>query len=142
SADRTEGPALLQAISAQLSARSLGDAYEPRVRTVVRYLGTHTLDYEHMLETLSELVHLSSSRISHLFKQEVGISLKKYLLWCRLRATIQQHLHSSQDLLASLFQSGFHDQPHFSKAFKSMLGVNPSFAYNSRTVQGPGSEEA
>ncbi len=32
-------------------------------------------------------------------------------------------------------ESGFFDQAHMIKSFKSVLGVNPSKAYNSRTLQ-------
>ena len=88
-----------------------------------------------MLNTLTQVVHLSESRLSHLFKAKVGISLKKYMVWCKLRSTIDQHLDKKEDLFSSLIQSGFYDQPHFSKAFKTMLGVKPSNVYNSRTVQ-------
>ena len=111
-------------------------AYDSRVTKVINHLMHNDVAYDQMLSTLTQLVHLSESRLSHLFKEDVGISLKKYLLWCKLKSTIYQHLDKKEDLFASLIQSGFYDQPHFSKAFKTMLGVAPSKAYNSRTVQG------
>ncbi|MEL6536484.1 MAG: AraC family transcriptional regulator [Bacteroidota bacterium] len=142
SQDPNLGPQLHAILSPQLTSDSLGQDYDSRVQAIIQYLHAHPLGYQDMLPALSARVHLSASRLSHLFKQEVGLSLKKYLLWCKLKSAIHQHLHASQDLLDSLYANGFYDQPHFSRAFKTMMGVQPTFAYNSRTVQGPGSQKA
>ncbi|MBV6646537.1 MAG: helix-turn-helix transcriptional regulator [Cyclobacteriaceae bacterium] len=109
--------------------------YDERIIIVIQYLNNHDLGFEEMMNTLTQLTHLSRSRLSHLFKEHVGISLKKYMVWCKLRSTISQHLDKKQDLFSSLIQNGFYDHPHFSKSFKTMLGVKPSTVYNSRTVQ-------
>ena len=109
--------------------------YDQRVSKVIRFLHQNEIAYETMMGELTRIVSLSESRLSHLFKENVGISLKKYLLWCKLRTAISQFLDKKEDLFSALIQSGFYDQPHFSRAFKTMLGVKPSQAYNSRTVQ-------
>lgn len=109
--------------------------YDPRISRIIHYLYQNDVAYESLMDELTPIVSLSESRLSHLFKENVGISLKKYLLWCKLKATISKFLDEKEDLFSALIQSGFYDQPHFSKAFKTMLGVKPSHAYNSRTVQ-------
>ncbi len=109
--------------------------YDTRVWKVIEHLNQYDVEYDNMMKTFTQLVHLSESRLSHLFKKNVGMSIKKYALWCKLRATIETHLDKKEDLFASLIQSGFYDHPHFSRAFKIMLGVNPSKVYNSRTIQ-------
>ena len=124
-----------QELSAQLQALEPDHHYDSRVQAVLAYLQQHEVPYESMLPTLTNLVHLSESRLSHLFKAQKGLSLKKYLLWCRLRSAISTHLDHQEGLFPALIKSGFYDQPHFSRAFKTMLGVKPSVAYNSRTVQ-------
>jgi AraC-like DNA-binding protein len=118
-----------------ISKQPCKSGYDPRVARMINFLDNHELDYKVMMKTLQELVFLSESRLSHLFKENVGISLKKYLLWSKLKKTIHQHLSENEDLFTSLIEAGFYDQPHFSKAFKTMLGVNPTKVYNSRTVQ-------
>ena len=123
------------ALMTSLSALPFDTGLDARVRQVLDYLDNNELSYEGLLETLIDQVHLSKSRLSHLFRSNIGLSLKKYLLWCRLRNTIAEHLDKDEDLFASLINSGFYDHPHFSKAFRTMLGVKPSHAYNSRTVQ-------
>lgn len=129
-------PAIIEKIVAEiLSESQVYDEYDERIKRVITYIDSHKLDYEAMIPTLKDIAHLSESRLSHLFKANVGISLKKYLVWNKLKTTINQLLENDDDLFTSLIQSGFYDQSHFSKAFKTMLGIAPSKAYNSRTVQ-------
>ncbi len=128
-------PFRLDLLSENLLYDDQENPYDERVLKVIRYLAQHEVKYDDALDELTDLIHLSKSRLSHLFTEQVGISIKKYLLWCKLRNTIAQHLNEEEDLFTSLIKSGFYDQPHFSRAFKTMLGVNPTKAYNSRTVQ-------
>jgi AraC-like DNA-binding protein len=122
---------LIQAIT----AGGLATAYDERVAATIRFLNNTNLEYSDMSDTLKNVTKLSESRLSHLFKMNLGISLKRYLVWNKLKSTIQNHLNEKDDLFTSLIKSGFYDQPHFSKSFKSLLGVKPSKAYNSRIVQ-------
>ncbi|RIW13431.1 AraC family transcriptional regulator [Algoriphagus lacus] len=109
--------------------------YDFRISKAIEYLDQNDLEYDSMIKTLRAVTKLSESRLSHLFKSNIGISLKKYLIWSRLKSTIKNHLDSEEGLFSALIKSGFYDQPHFSKSFKSMLGVKPSRAYNSRSLQ-------
>ena len=88
-----------------------------------------------MMRSLQAETHLSESRLSHLFKEEMGLSLKKYLVWSRLRETIQYVLSEEISLYEAGLRSGFFDQAHLSRAFKQMLGLSPSKVYNSRMIQ-------
>ena len=46
-------------------------------------------DYEiNSLEEFSKIVSLSESRLSHLFKEQVGIPLKSYIVLCKLKRLI------------------------------------------------------
>ena len=68
----------------------------------------------------------SESTVSHLFKENMGMSLKKYLLTERLKRA--EKLISTSDLpigsIASL--CGFSDTNYFSTAFKKFTGKNPT----------------
>lgn len=87
------------------------------------------------LEMLSKAVFLSTSRLSHLFKQEVGITIRQYQRWIKLRNTIHILLNQEISLLEACYQAGFYDMAHFSKAFQQSLGINASSIYNSRLIQ-------
>ena len=116
------------------SGRALNE-YDYRISETIEYLNQNDLEYDLMIKTLRAITNLSESRLSHLFKSNIGISLKKYLIWSKLKSAIKNHLDSKEDLFSALIKSGFYDQPHFSRSFKSMLGVKPSRAYNSRSLQ-------
>ncbi|MGV3599301.1 MAG: helix-turn-helix domain-containing protein [Bacteroidota bacterium] len=119
----------------QVMKKDAAIEYDYRIKAVIDFL--NNIDFEDGLtiKIVQSVANLSASRLSHLFKSEVGISLKKYLVWARLKHTVTQHLHREEDLFHSLINNGFYDQPHFSRSFKSMLGIKPSKAYNSSTVQ-------
>lgn len=108
---------------------------DTRVKLCLDYFKTKEISYPDMMQALQAETHLSESRLSHLFKQEMGLSLKKYLVWSRLRETIQYVLSEEISLYEAGLKSGFFDQAHLSKAFKQMLGLSPSKVYNSRMIQ-------
>ncbi len=78
---------------------------------------------------------LSKSRISHLFTEEIGISLKQYILWKKLLFAIDS-IRSVSDLSQIAIDCGFSDMSHLSRTFKKMFGHTPSSIFkNSSSVQ-------
>ena len=108
---------------------------DKRVEQCISIIETKELEYSNLLENLTSEIFLSESRLSHLFKEHIGVSLKKYLVWHKLRNTIQFYLTQDNNLTESSLTNGFFDQAHLSNSFKKVLGVNPSKVYNSRTLQ-------
>ncbi|MCU0425790.1 MAG: AraC family transcriptional regulator [Candidatus Kapabacteria bacterium] len=133
--DSEQWNTLMSKLKQSIRREAISRHYDERVRRVVEHIGSNHVEYHTMIPTLQELVHLSESRLSHLFKENVGVSLKKYLLWSKLKSVINLHLYQQEDVFSALIQSGFYDHAHFCRAFKMMLGVPPTFAYNSRSVQ-------
>lgn len=76
-------------------------------------------------EMLSEKFHFSSVYINRIFKKEMGISLRKYII--RLRIDMACRLLSSGNYSPSeaALLVGFDDYPHFSKTFKQLTGQSP-----------------
>lgn len=78
--------------------------------------------------TLSDLaaqVFLSESRLSHLFKQEVGIPIQRYLLWYKVMQTAF-NIGRGMSLTEAAEEAGFADSAHFSRSFRAMFGITPS----------------
>jgi len=107
----------------------------PRILACLNYLDSPTSDYKEMVEILKSKTKLSKSRISHVFKEEMGLSMKKYLVWSRLKKAFELVVSGEENMYEASLQSGFYDQAHLSKAFKQMLGMSPSVVYNSRMIQ-------
>jgi AraC-like DNA-binding protein len=88
------------------------------------------------LITLARLVHLSPTRLSHLFCEQMGIPIQQYIIWERMKKTMDLVVKNNANLNEAAHSAGFYDAAHFSKHFKSLFGLNPSMVYNnSRIVQ-------
>jgi len=74
---------------------------------------------------LAAEVGLSESRLQHLFNDEVGVPMRRYLLWRRLLQSIQR-LSDSETLTNAAHEAGFADSAHFSRTFRQMFGITPS----------------
>ncbi|GAA2208919.1 hypothetical protein GCM10009850_043770 [Nonomuraea monospora] len=77
------------------------------------------------LRTVAEAVHLSPSRLAHLFSAHVGIPLRPYVRWLRLRHAIDR-VAAGETLTAAAHTAGFTDGPHFTRAFRRTFGNAPS----------------
>lgn len=108
---------------------------DKRIYNCIEIIETEKLQYKELITTLSSKIFLSESRLSHLFKENVGISIKKYLVWCKLKYALKFLLTEGTNLKEASFEAGFFDQAHLSKSFKNILGTNPAEVFNSRTIQ-------
>jgi AraC-like DNA-binding protein len=72
--------------------------------------------------TLAGAVGLSPGRLTHLWKDEVGIALRRYILWLRLRHVIAR-VSVGDSLTDAAHDAGFADSAHLSRTFSSMFGL-------------------
>lgn len=68
---------------------------------------------------------LSSERFRHLFKEEVGLSFRRFLLWRRLRLAAE-HLLGGCEATAAAHAAGFADAAHLARTLKSTFGITAS----------------
>lgn len=74
---------------------------------------------------LASQIHLSESRFLHLFKEQLFLPLRKYILWCRIQKALIQ-IMKGNNFTSSAHSAGFSDSAHFSRTFFEMFGVSPS----------------
>ncbi|PJZ69624.1 AraC family transcriptional regulator [Leptospira perolatii] len=67
----------------------------------------------------------SETRFMHLFKEQLGLPVRKYQLWLRLHSAAKL-LKDGVTLTDAAHAAGFADQAHLSRTFKKMFGVQPS----------------
>jgi AraC-like DNA-binding protein len=70
-------------------------------------------------------VGVSVSRLTHLFTEQVGIPLRRYVLWLRLRMAITEVLGGA-DLTDAAHSAGFADSAHLTRTCRDMFGLPPS----------------
>ncbi len=132
---QNKNPPLLSSIISAYKNIPIGKTKNQRVEKCLDYLDSSRSDYKKMIQELKTIVNLSESRLSHIFKEEMGISIKKYFVWSKLKRAFQSVLNNKINLYEAAIDSGFYDQAHLSNAFKQMLGISPSEKYNSRIIQ-------
>lgn len=80
------------------------------------------------LVTLKEIAKaccLSVSRLVHVFKEQMGITVIEYLTSIRIERAKQLLLTTDQNCTEVCFQSGFNNQSYFTRTFKDLTGVTP-----------------
>lgn len=103
--------------------------------TLVLSLIEEKPDRKISVPVLADAAGLSESRLQHLFKEQIGISMKRYMLWKRMIDGINFAIKGS-DLTTAAYEAGFSDAAHMSRTFKEMFGINLSKIFeNSRSIQ-------
>lgn len=97
---------------------------DPRVTTVLNAI-CESADLRMSVEAAAAAVHLSPSRFAHLFKQQVGLPFRRYLLWRKLtRATLA--IARERTITAAAQAADFADAAHVTRTFQQMFGIPPS----------------
>jgi len=82
----------------------------------------------HQIPTIADValqVGLSESRLMHLFSQQLGLSMRQYILWLRIRYAIKLWMQG-KTLIEIAVESGFSDQAHFTRTLRRMVDFAPS----------------
>lgn len=77
------------------------------------------------LEDAAAIVHLSPSRFQHLFKQQLGLAFRRYILWRKLMRAILA-IATEPSLAAAAHAADFADAAHLTRTFYQMFGLPPS----------------
>lgn len=79
--------------------------------------------YDHTIESFAREVCLSSSRLSHLFREQIGVPLKSYILFHQLERAFTAVL-SGQSITDAAMSVGFDSPSHFAATVKKWMGVS------------------
>lgn len=106
---------------------------EPRVSRVAAWLRAQVPSRADM-QQLGELVHLSAGRLTHLFTQELGVSIRTYLRWVKMSRAIE--LLGRERTIAEVAATiGFADAAHFCRVLRSYYAVIPTFVSDPARVR-------
>ncbi|WP_105614798.1 AraC family transcriptional regulator [Vallitalea okinawensis] len=102
---------------------------DERIMSIIEYIEKN----RHSDLTIKELANyasLSESRLQHLFKEQIGITIKRYLLWKKMMDGIKI-IASNNDFTFSAHEAGFSDSSHISRTCKEMFGLTLSDLFKS-----------
>lgn len=121
-------------IAALLGDREAVPDEDPRIRRAKLFM-RRLPENKTSVDAIAAEVGLSEGRLIHLFKDETGVPIRRYLLWLRLIGAVERVL-DGMSLTSAAHEAGFSDSAHLSRTFKGMFGVTPSFLFkNSRFIQ-------
>ena len=100
--------------------------YDERIEQTLAFIDSCDC-FDHRLENYAEKLSLSSSRLSHLFKEEVGVSLKSYLVLHQVRMAFEA-IYSGENISEAALNAGFNTPSHFASTVKRMMGTPASLS--------------
>lgn len=114
----------------QLPRRTLDD---PRVERALAALDQQ-LSGKVSAHALAEAAHLSLSQLERLFSDQLGLPVRRLVLWRRLRIALQLAL-AGGTLTDAAHGAGFADSAHFSRTMKQLFGVTAAASLRQLEVQ-------
>lgn len=86
-----------------------------------------------LLTDLAATASLSPDRLTHLFREQTGLSIKRYLVWAKIRRSVQQ-MSQGRPLTDIAHECGFSDSAHMSHTYQQHFGLPPSFLADAKRV--------
>ncbi len=82
-------------------------------------------DLRMSIEDAAAMVFLSPSRFAHLFKQQVGLPFRRYMLWRKVTRGMLA-IGREPTIAAAAHAADFADAAHLTRTFYQMFGIPPS----------------
>ncbi len=95
-----------------------------QLRPAMEYMQYH-FDQPLTLEDIARQAHLSVSRLSHLFKEQVGITVIEYLTNIRINQAKHRLIAGDRNCTQICFEVGYNNQSYFTRIFKQVVGMTP-----------------
>ncbi len=86
------------------------------------------------IEDAAALAFLSASRFAHLFKQQVGLPFRRYMLWRKL-ARAMLVIGRQQTISTAAHEADFADAAHLTRTFYQMFGIPPSMLMRGEFIE-------
>ena len=107
----------------------------PNVSSSKEYYILQTIDYIEKnyqnpflrVEEIAKDIHVSHVYLCKIFQAVMGTTVIKFLINYRLQKASDLLINEPAPIKTIAEKVGFHDQTHFSKAFKEKFGIAPSY---------------
>lgn len=115
-------------IDPQKIAPQAHHSLDARIHKVVQLI-KDDISQSYSVEALANSISLSPTRLVHLFKEQTGVPIRRFRQWHRMKA-VATLVAAGETLTDAALNAGFSDSAHFSRAFRNMFGMKPSFFFN------------
>lgn len=97
---------------------------DKRVESVLKYVRTNLQD-PLTCSDVAKHVFLSEGRLSHLFKEQVGMTFAAYLIYQRVMKTYVEIING-KSITEAAIEAGFSSSTHFAETSKRLFGLSAS----------------
>lgn len=111
-------------LAALFGAPSVVASIDPRIAAAVRLL-RHGAGHYPSSAVVARQIGCSVGRFRHLFRDQIGLAYRTYLLWLRLGAALEG-IAAGASLTDAAHDAGFADSAHLSRTYRRMFGISPS----------------
>ena len=98
-------------------------ALDRRIARVARHICAFPAE-RHSASLYAEQAGLSISRFTHLFREQMGTTLRRFCAWKRARGVMAM-VKDRESLVDTALSAGFADSTHFSHAIRQFFGLRP-----------------
>ena len=95
-----------------------------QLRPAVEYMDCN-FDRPLTLADIARAAHLSVSRLAHLFREQMGITLIDYLTNVRINHAKRMLLTTDLNCTRICFEVGYNNQSYFTRTFRQITGMTP-----------------
>ncbi len=99
---------------------------QERIIQIIKHISINCKDRDINLENIAEEFHLNPQYLSRYFKNNVGISFKKFLDNMRLNKSLETLKYTDDRVIDIALANGFADSKSYYRVFKDTLGITPT----------------
>ena len=95
-----------------------------QIRPAINYIDAN-YDKPMTLADIARASHLSVSRLAHVFKDQMGVTIIDYVTSVRIEHAKHLLLATDRSCTEICFEVGYNNQSYFTRTFKSVVGMTP-----------------
>lgn len=107
--------------------QSISSIKESYILQTIDYIEKNYTNPFLRVEEIANAIHISHVYLCKIFQSAMGTTIIKFLINYRLQKASDLLVNEPAPIKIIAEKVGFHDQTHFSKAFKEKFGIAPSF---------------
>jgi two-component system response regulator YesN len=95
-----------------------------QIQPAIEYIKAH-FNEPITLKDIAKAAHLSVSRLSHIFREQAGVTIVDYITNTRIEYAKELLISTNKNCTEICFESGYNNQSYFTQTFKELVGVTP-----------------
>lgn len=117
---------LVKYIMAWLNERSMsGEKQKSQIDRICQYIRSN-MEQDIKRTDIAELVHLNPNYVSRLFKNEMGVSLKEYIMQTKMKLAKELVRETNLPISVITMKVGYNNFSYFAQVYKKVNGLSPA----------------